>query len=68
MFKVSVLNLKKTYLKRLGSEQALKKYEVLESYTEAVQSSIERPTRFKSTSNLGNIAKDSYLMNFLPET
>lgn len=45
MFKVSVLNLKKkTSLKRLESEPALKKYEVLESYTEAVQSSIERPT------------------------
>lgn len=42
---MSVLNLKKkTSLKRLESEPALKKYEVLESYTEAVQSSIERPT------------------------
>lgn len=59
---------KKTSLKRLESEPARKKYEALESYTEAVQSSIERPTCFKSTSSLGNLAKDSYLMNFLPET
>lgn len=59
---------KKTSLKRLESEPALKKYEALESYTEAVQSSIERPTCFKSTSNLGNLAKDSYLITFLPET
>lgn len=58
----------KPSVKRLESEPDLKKCEILESSTEAVQSTTERPTRFKSTSNLGNLAKDSYLMNFLPES
>lgn len=58
----------KPSLKKLESEPDLKKYEVLESFTEAIQSSIQRPTRFKSTSTLGNLTKDSYLIHFLPET